>query len=116
MSNNKFNIIKELPNTYSENYSGKAFDAELSIARKKGTYSDDELIDLYTEDVFENMQKIYPGTQDLMSMYWFHKGRTSLKEIPERQKKILEKGEKREDEAGVNTIETIRYFTETNKI
>ena len=96
MSHNKINIIKELLNNYSRNITGEDFDNDLSEVRKDGTYSDDELINLYTEDVFDDMKKIFPGPEDLTTMYWFHKGRTSLKEIPERQKMILEKGETRE--------------------
>ena len=90
MSNKKFYVIKELLNTYSKNHTGEEFDNDLSEVRKDGTYSDDELINIYLEDVFENMQKIYPGPLDLMTMYWWHKGRTSMKQIPEKQKEIQE--------------------------
>jgi len=97
MTPKKFFIIKELLNNYSKNINGEEFDNDLSEVRKDGTYSDEELITLYTEDVFDDMRKIYPGPLDLMTMYWWHNGRTSLKEIPERQKEIQEKGEKREE-------------------
>ena len=88
MSDNKINIVKELLNAYSKNITGEDFDNDLSEVRKEDKYSDDEIINLYTEDVFEDMQKIYPGPLDLMTMYWWHNGRTSLKEIPERQKEM----------------------------
>ena len=112
---NKLNIIKELLNHYSKNHTGEDFVYDLTNVRKDGAYSDDELINIYLEDVFEEMKKIYPGPADIMTMYWWHKGRTALEEIPKIHEE-REMNKTREDEASISTTETIRYSIETNKI
>ena len=83
MTNNKINIVRELLNYYSNNFSSDDFANDLTNERKP-----DDVIETYTKEVFAEIQDFYPGPSDLMSMYWWHKGRTSSKKIPERQKEM----------------------------
>ena len=85
MSINKIIIVRELLNYYSNNFSSDDFANDLTKEHRP-----DNVIETYTKEIYAEIEDFYPGPSDLMSMYWWHKGRTSTKKIPESQKEISE--------------------------
>ena len=85
MSINKIKIVKELLNHYSNNFTSEDFANDLTNEIEN---CPDKIIDLYTKEIHAALDDLYAGPLDLMTMYWWHKGRTSSKKIPERQKEM----------------------------